>query len=271
MHHKLTAFVNETYQAIKKICNPFLQQAHLGAFIYEKAIGHNKKCTLATHRDWHEAFYEQAFHETAALFIATPNLINQGIFVPALQGIEGIENQHEAEYKRDKFNLGHAYVYFHGSSERFIFIGQADDHRILNLGMSHNIEKIRRFIMYFKYAAEDYIIECQKHPLILSAPLGNHVFDFAKPTDTEETIPITKLYLSDRNGIEYSLTKRQAQCLYLIIQKQKYKSIAHQLNISVSTIEYHLNNLKQVFNLEHKAELIEHFGHNLEILKLSMS
>ena len=153
MYSKLNAFVNDTYKDIIQICAPLFKQTNIISVTYERTIGNNKKCNLVTHRDWHEYFYEQKFYETAAFFIATPDIKNQGIFSSGLHGFNGINNKQITRDKKEKFGLDNVYVYFNGYHEKFIFGGRAGDDSIINFFIQQQ-ELLLRFICYFKNEAE---------------------------------------------------------------------------------------------------------------------
>jgi DNA-binding CsgD family transcriptional regulator len=55
----------------------------------------------------------------------------------------------------------------------------------------------------------------------------------------------------------YSLNKRESQCLFFTMQGMSAKLIAKKLNLSTKTVEYYLHQIKNKFNCANKSTLIE--------------
>ncbi|MFN3234583.1 MAG: LuxR C-terminal-related transcriptional regulator [Gammaproteobacteria bacterium] len=70
------------------------------------------------------------------------------------------------------------------------------------------------------------------------------------------------IIISDENYLERKLnigklTKREMECFYYILRGYTAKSIATKLNLSVRTVECHLNNVKSKLGCRCKSELID--------------
>lgn len=56
---------------------------------------------------------------------------------------------------------------------------------------------------------------------------------------------------------EHVLSKRLAECLFLLLQGKSMKAIAYDLKISSRTVEEHINRLKYIFGCSTKFQLVE--------------
>ncbi len=63
---------------------------------------------------------------------------------------------------------------------------------------------------------------------------------------------------------QFSLSKRESECLYHLMRGKSAKHIANRLNISAKTVEFHVSNIKIKMDCHSKAELIDKcFKHRL--------
>ncbi|MFN7098238.1 MAG: helix-turn-helix transcriptional regulator, partial [Gammaproteobacteria bacterium] len=70
---------------------------------------------------------------------------------------------------------------------------------------------------------------------------------------TETTNSNYEFYPQD-NSID--LTNRETECLFYTIRGKTSKAIAHILNISSKTVEFHIENLKTKFQCHSKSQLV---------------
>lgn len=64
-------------------------------------------------------------------------------------------------------------------------------------------------------------------------------------------------YILEDNHILEHLTNREAECLFFLLRGKTSKSIATLLNLSVRTVEYYIENIKNKMRCNGKEELIE--------------
>ena len=58
------------------------------------------------------------------------------------------------------------------------------------------------------------------------------------------------------------LTAQENRCVEYLLKGYKYKAIAQAMNLSVRTVEFYFNNIKQKFLCKKKAELVSLFKNN---------
>lgn len=65
------------------------------------------------------------------------------------------------------------------------------------------------------------------------------------------------IYKIAPNNLPYNLTKKEHECLFLLVRGKTASEIALMLNVSKRTIETHIENIKNKFGCTKKSELIE--------------
>lgn len=63
-------------------------------------------------------------------------------------------------------------------------------------------------------------------------------------------------YFVGKNPTEIQLTNKESECLFYLLRGKPSKFIAKFMNISVRTVDFHLDNLKTKFDCHNKSELI---------------
>ena len=78
-----------------------------------------------------------------------------------------------------------------------------------------------------------------------------------------------KYSLTNKNGEVVNLTSRESDCISIIIQGRTMKEIGRMLNLSPRTVERHIDNIKQKFEVHSKGQLIDIFQRSREKTELS--
>jgi DNA-binding CsgD family transcriptional regulator len=101
---------------------------------------------------------------------------------------------------------------------------------------------------------ENYCIDFKKRLLCITS--RTDLLEFSSPTVNPEIFNTDSLE-SPPSIYTSKLTIRENQCLKLIGQGLTNKKIAHYLNLSPRTVEWHVENLKNKLNANKKINLIE--------------
>lgn len=72
-----------------------------------------------------------------------------------------------------------------------------------------------------------------------------------------QTFPLPKRKQQTLNITRHKLTQREEEVLYLIMEGLLSKEIAHELKLSINTVNVHRTNLFQKFEVQNVAELIK--------------
>jgi DNA-binding CsgD family transcriptional regulator len=168
----------------------------------------------------------------------------------------------------NELNIGNAvsiYKRYGAHIEMWSFATTVDNIDIINF-YANNIALLERFIVYFKNRAYELLdtsnaskLLIRKNELILpgeSAITRGQVEDFMEKTS---------LVKFKANGsFDVRISKREAECLYLLSQGKSAKEIALTLKISNRTVEWYFKQIKYKFKCNSKYELIKIFESNFK-------
>jgi DNA-binding CsgD family transcriptional regulator len=126
------------------------------------------------------------------------------------------------------------------------------DHIYLNeLGL------LRKFRDFFKKEAKSLILAEEANPLSLKEMIGAAVFDSAPPLPQIEDRARNQLLRYLGLQAPPRLSPRESWCLALTLQGKSAGRIAKELEISLRTVEYYIENVKNKFGCNLKVELFE--------------
>ncbi len=95
----------------------------------------------------------------------------------------------------------------------------------------------------------------------LSARDANIAFDMLAQTDAINYLPnIKRACYKNFNDVVIDgikLSKREAECLYLLAKGKMTKEIGYILNLSARTVEYYISNMKDKLNCCSRSQLLE--------------
>lgn len=91
----------------------------------------------------------------------------------------------------------------------------------------------------------------------LSKPTIYNTLDIAAYKDKIQTLANQKINI---NGKEISLTKREYQCIFYLMDGLSAKQTAYNMNISTRTVECHLDNIRKKTNCRTKVDLVRFFS-----------
>lgn len=127
---------------------------------------------------------------------------------------------------------------------------------------------LKRFILYFKESLRNHIPQ-MNDKLLIDSPIDvKDVLDNDNFIKEKHEIFVNQTKLKKIliwvNKVSYTLTYREAQCLYLLAQGKTGKEIAKELNNAPKTIESRIERIKRKLGVKTKAELLNvYFESNL--------
>jgi DNA-binding CsgD family transcriptional regulator len=125
-----------------------------------------------------------------------------------------------------------------------------------------NSQILEKFCKYFKTQALDLIDDEDKSKIALYSENFDTSFKLNQALQDSlsflaEIAKINQTYCINSSGNIVKLTPRELDCIKPLIEGKSVKTVANSLNISVRTLEFHLNNLKQKLGVHYKNELLE--------------
>ncbi len=146
----------------------------------------------------------------------------------------------------DQFGVGHFLMTMkecNGQKELFRFAGASDDDGINSFYM-HNQDLLENFILYYKDKIQNsadlrsiynQYYTAEKNP-------NESYFDFALPEKSDFNFKASK-YIIGLN--QFSLSKREIECLYWLNHGKTLEEIGMILSISRRTVKAHVDNSKE--------------------------
>ncbi len=243
---------------VEQICAPILKPIGITYFNYIKIYKDGSRELLTNNAAWIGHFYSNALFETTAI-VDIEYLLPKGYFLWS-----ELKNDDKAYVQgRELFNIDNGISFVVKKKEAtllYIFASTANNYSINNFYI-RNIDLLKRFILYF----------CDKSSFLLKKIAENRIILPHKQiinNDRLNTVNITKQERErflrntqiDRFFImnldeDIYLTKREAECVFLMLDGQTAKQIAEYLNISYRTVETHYKNAKDKLNCSTKEEL----------------
>jgi len=241
---------------IEQICTPLHEFLGTTYFNYVKIFPDGQRITLTDRGDFIHTYYQ---HQKLYL---TKNILN--IEASPEKGYRFfIEFSDQPSYviARNDFNIDNGIIMIHPLeqySELFYLGTTANNYRIINKYLT-NLDVLYRFIFYFKEVAGSLIQEAEQQKFLLpgsSPELSKKVYQeevWKKQAFFKKT-KCRRFYFGDQKNY---LTRREAECIALLINKKSIKEIASALQISPRTAESHLENVKLKLGVTKKKEVID--------------
>lgn len=265
-HHALTSSHH-----IKELFNPLLNSIDISYFNYIKI--HNKDCSrelLTNNPDWIHHFYKNALFSSLGT-IDVEHLLPKGYFLwSELNDKDPIYLQ-----GRDFFNIDNGISFIIKRADvtyLYIFAANQNKHQINNF-YTGNIDLLQRFIHFFNDKAQPLIKEASRNRIYLpnkqlidTNRINNIFLNHNLRERFIEQTQIDRYFLLNESDNLY-LTKKQAQCAYLLVSGYTAKYIAKEMNLSFRTIEGYIYEIKNKLQQSLKQKLSKQ--QLIQILKYS--
>jgi DNA-binding CsgD family transcriptional regulator len=227
---------------IKKVIEPLHRHFGIDVFCYGRIDQNNNFSQIVTHPEESTLYYERQLHLENP-FLKDPFSLQSGGYF-----LKEISNYHNTLKACSEAGL-HFYLrlikkegqfvhqFLFGSSNATLpFYSLYINHMGIFDLFTHQLMKRKEFAKYF----ERYSVQLP--------PLTSNKIVFNTPLPCQ--------FLNEI-GINYpNLSKREQECVDFLVKGQTVKQIAAALQLSLRTIEDYINNLKDKFHCETKAELI---------------
>ncbi len=158
-------------------------------------------------------------------------------------------------YNLDFWNSIDLYRYTTEYREVFNFSGSCKNGQIINFYIN-NFAFLTKFACSFRNKFSSLLTHPPKEAFInVYNTRENTLIDDHDNVENDITVPQVMHILHDNKDI--TLSKRQKECLLLILKGKTAKEIAKDLNLSYRTVEQYTNFLKVKLECQNRRELIE--------------
>jgi LuxR family transcriptional regulator len=245
--------------AIRNISEPFLASLGIASFTFQRLYRDGKRLYFANCEKWIDHFYNNNYFFSAS-FNKYKDLPDTKVMLWARWPWKEQSFYKFMKDAKDNFQYENGLYVCKGNInyiDAFSFRGKVNDSDI-NFRYLANFPTIEKFIDYFlikansliraTYNKKSFIIP-EQNELFTLTTTPFHPTTLILSTDLEES----NLFL-DNNGIKFS--KRESECIYAMYLGNSAKEIARQFNISIRTVEYYFNNIRQKLGCTSKSQIL---------------
>jgi len=229
---------------INQVIKPLITCFGLGSFNYHKTYNDDSQISLTNTPDWKRHYVKNKLYQQSIFELPAHNYLKNRIIW------SNIDTHSTILDEAAKFGIKYGITLIEPMKDgcEFYFLGSTiDDSTVINKYLS-NFYLLEKFIANFHVAAKEIFAAVEPHRLIINDRKENKLtFSTANHIDK---FP----FLSSIYG--YKFTKRELDCLPLLLKGLSSKQIAEQLKISFRTVEMYIDNLKQKTNTQNKNELL---------------
>lgn len=258
-------FCYTSSDAVAKICKPLFTQFDISFFQYVKHYYDGGRVLLSSNREWVKDYfrYEHYLHE----------YVNFGKdFKEHTSGYNlwsGCEQDHKScqiwRHSKKVYGLDHflaIYSNYDTYCEMFHFAGKETTTHLPSVFFT-NIDLFERFGIYFLDKAKGILKKAHESrfypPKVTEIDNTNRwVFgvQHEKKKQFINEIPLNSFQLKGHLE-DQQLSFRQMQCIKGIVEGKSYKQIAQELELSHRTIDYHLSEIRKIFRVKSKKQLLD--------------
>lgn len=238
-------------KALLPICDP-LRYFNIHLFTYLKKFKDGSQINVSTEAQWIEDYYSLGLYKTSTY---EAELHEEGMSLWPWESDSRV-----FQHGRQRFNSTYGFTLCqqqHDGWEFYFFSLAANQFNKLELCLNH-IDLIEEFTGYFKDKAAKLLKKCTKQKIILpkTKPLEAQILE-PFPEIRAQFSQIIKGHTLAKWLNHYEpLTKREMECLYLLMDYQTITALADQLRISKRTIETHVERIKAKLHCRSKQELL---------------
>lgn len=251
-------------ESIRDICKPLFDIFGLNYFDFFRAYNDGSRVYLCSSVDWLEYEFQQTYWHTNNFAIAIPDNINHLTwsdithYMPQSEQVL-FQDKHKDAYNHFDFCNGVALIDRGMDYVDFYNFGAGRDNQLIYEIYLREIDILKRFILYFREAANPIILQVianrarqtENGQNAVIVEQNNTELDIKKNLFLSKT-PLKRLYFAD---LQTYLTVQEANCLKLLSSGLSVKQIARQLGISPRSAETYIGNIKIKLNCSRQSEL----------------
>jgi LuxR family transcriptional regulator, quorum-sensing system regulator SolR len=245
-------------QIIKTISNK-LEKYGIFHFDYCRSYSDGSRICLTTNPDALKAYFSEKQYLKGTTEAAPALYKKQAVLCSALP------NQTGFQWARNHFKMDHAIYLINPNTnycEFFSFASFPEYPEVINFYLN-NLDILQNFIDFFKVQAAPLITKAEKFKLFYEhhdKPIRTYKIsdlnELEKFQSKNHQIKNNREFQNLNMQHDHSLSIRQLDCAKYLLDGLQYREIASKLNLSVRTIETHIEYLKTKLDCRNKSELI---------------
>lgn len=233
---------------INQVIAPLVTYFGLDSFNFHKTYNDNSQIRLSNTPDWKRHYLTNKLYQQSIFELPAQNYSKNRIIWSNI-GTHNIILQ-EASQFGIKYGITLIEPVHDGCE--FYFLGTtSDDQNVINKYLS-NFYLLEKFIANFKNSGADIMAATEPHKVIVR-DWENNKTKFNASNKIEHFSFLASIY-------GYQFTRRELECVPLLLKGLSSKQIAEQLQISFRTVEVYIENLKRKTGTHNKNELVSHLS-----------
>jgi len=250
-------FNRDTASAVNSFCEPLFNTFDMALFSYVRIFPNCKMLRLSNIPSLTDQYFKHSFYNDSKVYgipKISINNISYSLLIGEPQGdfCRILYN----DFKIWNFLL--IYERLEDYSNCWCMGASRENSEILGVYLNH-IEAFKKFIVYFKekfLSSPDFL-----NPLVYITTSVDHLKKSAQTQEKdhekffEETKWSNLLLKPEKNILR--LSKREGECLIHLVNGLTMKKMASLMDVSIRTIETHINNIKIKTKCYNKSEIIQ--------------
>lgn len=224
-----------------------LSKYGINYFSYRKFYVDHSRIFLGTRPDWIKRYFAEEFYLEDNTEAEPRFYYRQAVLWSSLP------NQKVFETCRT-LGIDHGIYLVHPTAdycEFFAFAASPENRGVVNFYLN-NVGILENFVSYFRNQAEPLLKKAEQSKIVLPYHQPQRPIESYKTSDVVDF----HNYLLAAKERQLRISKRQRDCIDLLLTGATTKEMAMSLKLSYRTVEDYVNFLKQKFQARNKSELI---------------
>jgi len=254
---------------IKKICEPIVRVFGVKHFWYSRTTEDGFYFSIASNPEMHEYYHASNFHLYSPFF-HDPKLLDPGFYI--YRNIKDSKFQQTLDESSAKLNveLGASILLKH--KKELIRFGYASDPKRGTLFFDlvfNNLALLNKFNEYFVEEAKEIIKIANEDlvclPLVMGDSYNVPPVGMQKNSLTQKEKREFLQELGAEPFEQKKLSRREKECLSYYVECLRISDVAELTGLSVRTVEFYLENVKNKLGCHNKVELLK-AGRDLKLI-----
>ena len=254
----LKDYIYKHSDQIRRVTRPLRERLDIEYFTYHHIAFDGRYTVLVDRPDWAEHYVGERF------YAIDPYLRNPRVYTPGLSlWTEKSANERYdivLESATKRFGMGHGICLIDKTAVGIEFFGFAGKHRMASASDYLNeIPLLKQFSNYFKKKMAPLLSQMSRDAFSLPDMKGKdyHCKDTIRPEISAENRVGFLSDLDSRLPLRQALalSRREKDCLHLMLQGMTAARIAEELKLSKRTVEHYFENIKNKLCCTTKSEL----------------
>lgn len=243
----------EVVLELQRFISPFLKETHQHYFGFDRVYNNNTCIRITTHPELLEYSH---FHELKITVPIPEMYLYKDRFYYLVSGKVDLIFPKFGSFKK-KFNIKSS-IYFIDRKKTYYnqyWFGSSLDLEHWDNFYINSTQSFERFFAEFDKKYQALISEAEKDRIELPLAMRSNIKGISKTTKVLSKYSPTYRRQSNLISTEISLSKREKECIALILLGLTSAEIGDYLDLSIRTVEHYIDNIKDKLNCSKKGQI----------------